>query len=113
MSEYWQPGMKTNPQKISKINLSDTEESVSRNQFENNGHISEEDLDARIHVMLPPLAEGHSYAFEGLSDGRTAVIVEEDNVQRCTCAPDQSCIFCKTPEQSTVRDQFGRKYAGQ
>lgn len=67
---------------------------MSRNQFENNGHISEDDLDARIHVMLPPLVEGHHYGFLKLSDGRTAVVVEEG-------------------DESQVRDQFGRKYAGQ
>lgn len=82
---------------------------MSRNQFENNGHITEEELDTRIHVMLPPLAEGHHYGFEKLEDGRTAVVIEDDNTQRCVCQPGESCALCPNP----VRDRFGRKYAGQ
>lgn len=82
---------------------------MSRNQFENNEHIATDDLDGKVSVILPQLEEGQEYAFEKLSDGRTAVIVEEDNVQRCTCSAGEFCSICR----SDVRDQFGRKYAGQ
>lgn len=76
---------------------------TSRNVFENNDPTpDEEDIKAvgnGPHIMLPPLAEGHHYALTKLPSGRSAVVVEEDEMG------DVSEVY------APLKDQFGRRYA--
>lgn len=56
---------------------------TSRNVFENNEkpEVTQEEaleLGDRVNALLPPLAEGYHYSLTKLTNGRTAVIVDQD-----------------------------------